>query len=142
MYKRQVVNIDLYPTFTELGGAGASASIDGRSLVPLLEGRRPASWRHAVLVEHHGPDIDPTDPDYQAKDAGNPPSYEAIRLDNSVYVEYADGEREYYDVAADPYELRNVYADLSPQRRAVLHGDLAALERCHGATACHRADSP
>ena len=135
-------NIDLAPTFEALAGLTPPSTIDGRSLVPLLEGRRPANWRHAVLVEHHGPDIDPTDPDYQAKDAGNPPSYEAIRLDNSVYVEYADGEREYYDVATDPYELRNVYADLSPQRRAVLHGDLAALERCHGATACHRADSP
>jgi N-acetylglucosamine-6-sulfatase len=135
-------NIDLAPTFEALAGLTPPSTIDGRSLVPLLAGGRPASWRHAVLVEHHGPDIDPTDPDYQAKDAGNPPSYEAIRLDNSVYVEYVDGEREYYDIAADPYELRNIYFDLSAQRRAVLHAELAALEHCHGAPACHRADSP
>jgi N-acetylglucosamine-6-sulfatase len=135
-------NIDLAPTFEKLAGLNPPSTIDGRSLVGFLDGHRPPSWRQAVLIEHDGPDIDVTDPDYQAKDAGNPPSYEAMRLDNSVYVEYVDGEREYYDIATDPYELRNIYADLSPQRQATLHAQLAALEQCHGATACHRADTP
>ena len=135
-------NIDLAPTFEALAGREPPSTIDGRSLVALLEGHRMPSWRKAVLIEHHGPDLYVTDPDYQAKDAGNPPSYEAIRFANSVYVEYVDGEREYYDIATDPYELRNIYTELSPQRRLVLHVQLAALEQCHGATACHRADQP
>jgi arylsulfatase A-like enzyme len=111
-------NVDLAPTFEALAGGTPPPSVDGRSLVPLLEGHRPASWRRAALVEHHGPDVDVGDPDYPMQESGNPPSYEAMRLTNAVYVEYVDGEREYYDVAVDPYELRNAYGDLSASRRA------------------------
>jgi N-acetylglucosamine-6-sulfatase len=135
-------NIDLAPTFEQLAGLKPSAATDGRSLVTLLDGHLPAKWRTAVLVEHRGPNLDPDDPDYQAKDAGNPPSYEAIRFANAVYVEYVDGEREYYDIATDSNELRNIYTALSPQRRTALHDQLTALKACHGAAACQRADSP
>jgi arylsulfatase A-like enzyme len=133
-------NIDLAPTFEELAGRTPAPSVDGRSLVPLLEGHVPADWRRAVLVEHHGPDVDPSDPDFPLPESGNPPSYEAIRLAHSVYVEYIDGEHEYYDVAADPFELRNAYVDLPPARRLALHRDVARLAHCHGAVSCHRAD--
>jgi N-acetylglucosamine-6-sulfatase len=133
-------NIDLAPTFERLAGLRPPSSVDGRSLVPLLEGHPPASWRNAVLVEHHGPDSDPEDPDYPAPNSGNPPSYEAMRLENALYVEYADGDREYYLTAFDPNELRNVYAELSPARKRTLHHQLAALERCHGTKSCNTAD--
>jgi len=133
-------NIDLAPTFEELAGNKPNPSVDGRSLVPLLEGRQPANWRKAVLVEHHGPDLNPDDPDFQPPAAGNPPTYEAIRLQHEVYVEYVDGEREYYDIADDPYELRNAYGDLTPDRVSELHSALTQLVACHGAAACHRAD--
>ena len=133
-------NVDLAPTFEELAGHPRSPSIDGRSLVPLLEGRRPADWRRAVLVEHRGPDIDVTDPDYPKPESGNPPSYEAMRLAHSLYVEYVDGEHEYYDIASDPYELRNAYRDLGPVTHATLHRQLMGLAHCHGTVECHRAD--
>ena len=71
-------------------------------------------WRAATLVEHHGPDQDQSDPDFQARASGNPASYEAIRTPNAVYVEYKNGDREYYDLVGDPYELDNTYAELSP----------------------------
>ena len=45
------------------------------------KGTAPADWRDAVLVEHHGPDVDVNDPDYPQPESGNPPSYEAMRLD-------------------------------------------------------------
>jgi arylsulfatase A-like enzyme len=57
-------NIDLNPTFTEIGGAATAANVDGRSLVPLLHGRPVAEWRKAALVEHHGHLTDASDPDF------------------------------------------------------------------------------
>jgi arylsulfatase A-like enzyme len=129
-------NIDLAPTFEQLAGARVPDAVDGHSLAPLLAGQGPGDWRNANLVEHHGPDRDQTDPDLPARNSGNPPSYEAIRTPNSVYVEYADGEREYYDTASDPYELRNLASQLPPAQAQSLHDTLAAGESCHGGSSC------
>jgi arylsulfatase A-like enzyme len=135
-------NIDLYPTFARLADAPVPASVDGRSLVPLLGKRLVASWRDAALVEHRGPDVAPNDPDAPQPGSGNPTTYEALRLPNSIYVEYADGEREYYDLRADPFELDNNSSQLAPSRLASLHSTLAALAGCHGGAACRRAAQP
>jgi len=40
-----VQNIDLAPTFETLGGAATPVTVDGHSLVPLLEGQSDAGWR-------------------------------------------------------------------------------------------------
>ena len=66
---------------------------DGASLAPLLEGQQPA-WRTGVLLQWAG--------------GGNVPAYNAIREAAWKYVELATGERELYDLSADPYELQNV----------------------------------
>ena len=112
------------------------ASVDGRSLVPLLSGQEVAPWRSLALVEHHGPHDDPADPDAPATHSGNPTAYEAIRSPTSLYVEYADGEREYHDLAADPDELHNRFSLLSGDEKASPHNKLAAIENCHGAVSC------
>jgi N-acetylglucosamine-6-sulfatase len=130
-----VQNTDLYPTFKSVAGIPVSAAVDGRSIVPALEGH-PKQERDAVLVEHHGPDLDPADPDRQGKGSGNPPSYEAIRTRDAVYVEYADGEREYYDIRHDPNQLTNIFDRLSAAERHRLSRTLHALETCKGKT-CH-----
>jgi arylsulfatase A-like enzyme len=140
-------NIDLCPTFSELGGAapgGAApieAPVDGRSLVALLRGEKVADWRSVALVEHHGPVRDPVDPDRPGLRSGNPTSYEAIRGATSVYVEYADGEAEYHDLAADPDELHNSVAALPADQRAALHAVLAATQKCRGAQDCAAAET-
>jgi len=43
-------NIDLAPTFEALTGAATPATVDGRSLIPLLSGQSDAGWRTASLV--------------------------------------------------------------------------------------------
>ncbi len=109
-------SIDLAPTFETLAGAGVPATTDGASMVPLWQGRPPpGDWRQAVLIEHHGPDATADDPDKPPPMSGNPPSYEAVRTANALYVEYADGEREYYDTRADPDQLAN-RASSAPHR--------------------------
>ncbi|HEY2181356.1 MAG TPA: sulfatase [Solirubrobacteraceae bacterium] len=139
MVNAMTENVDLCPSFEQLGGAPVSASTDGRSLVALLHGRRGLNWRKEILVEHHGKVLDAGDPDLPTRGAGNPPSYEAIRTRHSLYVEYATGEREYYNLRRDPFELDNLAASLAPARLQRLHRALAAIERCHGARQCWRA---
>ena len=86
--------VDLAPTFTELGGHAAPTEPDGRSLVPLLQGKALPAWRQIALVEHHGPPDDPADPDVEKHEKrsgdANPPNYEALRSDSYMYVEYSN----------------------------------------------------
>jgi arylsulfatase A-like enzyme len=139
--KEVVENVDLCPTFTELGGAAAPASIDGRSLVPLLRGEQVTGWRTLALVEHRGPHTDASDPDAPAARSGNPTTYEAIRGAASVYVEYADGEMEYHDLATDPHELHNAYLALPAEQRRSLHSAVEAMKSCRGAASCAQAEA-
>lgn len=127
-------NTDLCPTFEALGGVPMPATVDGRSLVPFFSGDTVQDTRDAVLVEHHGPDHAADDPDRPDRASGNPPSYEAVRTDHDVYVEYADGEREYYDVRKDPNELDNAIGRVPADRLDRLKAMLNRLEKCSGGT--------
>ncbi|HEX7292221.1 MAG TPA: sulfatase [Conexibacter sp.] len=135
-----VENTDLCPTFAELAGAPPPPNADGRSLVPLLhpdaDPAAAADWRDAVLVEHHGNVGGFGDPDAPPAGSGNPPSYEALRSREQLYVEYADGERELYDLASDPFQLRNLADEVPPERLAQLSARLAAMASCRGAAQC------
>jgi arylsulfatase A-like enzyme len=132
-----VENIDLCPTFAELAGTTAPAA-DGHSLVALLHGQTVTDWRNVALIEHHGPDLepmDPSDPDNEDKNV-TPNSYEAIRMASSVYVEYQDGETEYYDLATDPNELDNTASTLAPALMQQFHNTIKAIQGCQGAASC------
>jgi len=90
---RLVANIDLAPTLAEAAGVPLPGA-DGRSLVPLLEGR-PEPWRSALLIEHMR--------------GTNPiPTYCAVRTHRYLFVTYETGERELYDIGVDPFQLQNV----------------------------------
>jgi N-acetylglucosamine-6-sulfatase len=134
--KQLTSNIDLYPTFAKLGGSAVPSTVDGRSLVPLFRSKAPQGWRTAVLIEHHGPDRDVSDPDYPPPQSGNPPTYAAMRTPNAKYVEYVNGEIEYYNLKRDPFELRNIAHSLGSATRARLHERLGALVACKGAEQC------
>ncbi|HUI97789.1 MAG TPA: sulfatase [Xanthobacteraceae bacterium] len=133
-------NIDLCPTFAELAGMTPSSEIDGRSLVPLLHGQTLADWRAVALIEHHGPARDTADPDFPGPRSGNPPSYEALRSRSFLYVEYADGDKEYHDLASDPDELHNTFAALPQETKTALSTMLGAVEACRGGTSCRQAE--
>ncbi|MDQ3894067.1 MAG: sulfatase, partial [Actinomycetota bacterium] len=85
-----VANIDLTPTILDAANAKASRRIDGRSLLPLTRDRL-ADYGRDLLLETA--------------------AYSAIRTDRFKYVEYGTGERELYDLAADPYELVSRHDD-------------------------------
>jgi arylsulfatase A-like enzyme len=139
---RLAENTDLAPTFEDLTGTPVPASVDGRSLVPRLLGERGAHAPGAILIEHHGPSLAKDDPDRPGPASGNPPSYTAVRTADELYVEYTDGEREFYDLRTDPYELNNTIATLPPARLAQLQQILRSLRTCHGSPACSTAARP
>jgi N-acetylglucosamine-6-sulfatase len=143
-----VLNNDLAPTIAELAGALPQSPIDGRSLVPLLTGARPADWRKRFLVEH-----------WSSGDAVDVPSYAAVRTGpddlypNRLLVEYFGdpiGPRdvtalELYDVTADPQQMESRHADSSDAAKAelaVLHLLLQRLRSCGatGASLCGAAE--
>ena len=127
-------NVDLAPTFEAAGRAGRRRRrIDGRSLVPLLDGHRPGAAGGTRCSSSTTVPTSTSRSRLPEPESGNPPSYEAMRLEHAVYVEYVDGEREYYDVATDPYELRNAYADARARRGdASCTAMLMAARGCHG----------
>jgi N-acetylglucosamine-6-sulfatase len=135
-------NTDLRPTFQRLAGAPVGPNVEGRSLAAFLRGDRVRSWRKVTLIEHHGPNTSPSDPDAATPRQGNPPSYKALRFRNSLWVQYDDSKyrSEYYNLKKDPLERHNVAGKLSAKRRAALRALVARFEACGDAASCHAAD--
>ncbi len=136
------MNIDLHPTFLELAGLLPSATVDGRSLVPLLHGQ-PGPRRNIALVEHKQSAPSPDDPDMAEAKAGDPPTYVAMRMKDTMYVEYLDGSGEvgYYDMATDPHQLHNIAPHLGAARLKALHEAITANHACAGAAECGAAQA-
>ena len=127
-------NIDLCPTFETLAGLPVPATVDGHSLAALWQGKDPPDWRQAVLIEHHGPDDSPGDPDAQNNAEADPPSYEAVRTATALYVVYSDaGSRS----TTTPPRTRTSWT--TSQARAcplLFKHALYAMEHSHGSTSC------
>jgi N-acetylglucosamine-6-sulfatase len=151
-----VGNLDLAPTFAALAGAATPDFVDGRSLTPLLRsGSTPEHWRNAFLVEqeevHFNPAraqavqrrrvLEPLDMSEQSMATARQgiPAYSALRTRDYTYVVYSTGERELYDLRADPYELNNMITKADRSLMARLDAWLNAYKKCHGA-GCRVAD--
>ena len=95
------MNLDFAPTLLELASVSVPSGMQGRSLVPLLHGSRPADWRKDFFYEHHyGPN-------------SIPPS-EGIRTERWAYLRWLapnPESEELYDVQSDPLEQHNLAAD-------------------------------
>jgi len=119
-----VSQVDYAPTWLELAGAPVPASVDGRSLVPLLGTAlppAPADWRPDLLVEH-----------WETGDPFVIPNFFLLREPRRVYVEYVTGEVEWYDLAADPSQLESRHAQLPEAERKRLSERLKLLKNCRG----------
>jgi N-acetylglucosamine-6-sulfatase len=117
-----VINNDLAPTIAELAGASIPdpKEVDGSSFAPLLSSSPPSSWRTAFLEEGWRPQSPPV------------PTNKAVRTQGHMYVEYDTGERELYDLIADPYQEESIKQANAPQLYSTLGSRLNALKACSG----------
>jgi N-acetylglucosamine-6-sulfatase len=102
-YRELVILQDLAPTLVELAGGRPGLHIQGRTLLPLLGGRK-GGWRKSILIEYWAE---------QAYPWLVGMSYKAVRTDRYKYIRWVNrgknGELdEMYDLAKDPYEIDNV----------------------------------
>jgi arylsulfatase A-like enzyme len=114
-----VLNNDFAPTFAQLGRVPVPSFVDGRSFVPLLRSGPPApsNWRSAFLEE-------------AVANAVGRPAFKAVRTSQHLWVEYANGERELYDLAEDPYELQSLHQTASADLEQRLSSTLDRLRDC------------
>jgi arylsulfatase A-like enzyme len=131
--EQMALNIDLAPTVAELAGVSAPAFVDGRSLVPLLEGAPPATWRSAFLLEHWSGG---------RAHHRSAPNYAAVRTETHKYVEHDSGDEELYDLSSDPHELESLHASVNPALVESLKSRLEALKACAGQSCREAEDAP
>ena len=96
-----VMNLDFAQTFLEIAGEKQPDDMQGRSLVPVLEGKTPADWRKSVYYHYYEfPQPHHVHPHYGVRTE----RYKLIHF-------YTLNEWELYDLEKDPHEMRSVYAD-------------------------------
>jgi arylsulfatase A-like enzyme len=100
-----VSSIDIAPTVLDLAGVSIGNHVQGRSLVPLMQGDKRngklAPWRKSILVEfytYENPMPWLVDMDYRA-----------VRTATHKYIHWIKhpNEAELYDLISDPYENNN-----------------------------------
>jgi arylsulfatase A-like enzyme len=111
-----VLNIDLAPTLIDLAGLPVPEAMQGKSWKPLLEGK-PGEWRKAFFYEY-----------FREKNFGAPTVF-AVRTETAKLIKYLghDEWTELFDLAADPYETKNLAMD--PGKKELLDTMLTEFDR-------------
>lgn len=95
-----VQNIDHAPTLLSAAGVDVPATMQGESMLPLLEGKPDAPQRDAIYYHYY---------EYAEHKV---PSHYGVRTNRYKLMYFDDrGEFEMYDLQKDPQELRSVFDD-------------------------------
>jgi arylsulfatase A-like enzyme len=120
-----VANIDVAPTLLELAGAEPCVradrcrTLDGRSLMPLIDGKGRFPETRGIALERSSCD------------------FRGVRWDEKLYISYSvagtsgcvPGEAEMYDVRADPFQLHDLLPTASGSPNDELRRKLARKMR-------------
>ncbi len=111
-----VLNLDIMPTILDLAGVKIPDALQGKSMMPLLEGRS-VPWRKDWLYEY-----------YEYPGAENVKPCRGVRNTRYKYIHYFLDAQEYefYDLATDPDEVHNLYGD--PKYSGLIAKHAARLE--------------
>ena len=94
-----VQNLDYAETFLEMAGAPVPADMQGQSLVPLLRGETPGTWRKSIYYHY-----------YEYPSVHMVPRHYGVRTSTHKLIRfYQFDEWEFYDLENDPDELVNQY---------------------------------
>ncbi len=111
-----VQNLDFAETFLQIAGVEIPAAMQGRSLVPLLEGQPPDEWRQAIYYQY-----------FEYPGAHMVRRHYGVRTDRYKLIHYYEiDEWELFDLDTDPQELHSVSDD--PSYAATKLELLATLE--------------
>ncbi len=138
-----VGNIDLAPTLAEIAAVAIPDFVDGRSFLPLLQNPQ-SPWREAFLIERRR--LEEQSIRQAAYTRLTPEELDrfgvlhGLRTADLAYVEYGNGERELYDLQADPSQLDNLIDEADADLVATLAQRLAALAAC-AAERCRRLEN-
>ena len=126
MFGLRSVNNDLAPTIANLAGATIPEpkDVDGSSFAPLVTSSPPSSWRTAFLEEGW----------YPEGGGFKVPTHKSVHTQDHMLTKYVDtGERELYDLNADPYQLQSKPQAGNEQLYSSLQTRVDALRICSGA---------
>ena len=112
-----IQNIDYAPTFLDIAGLDIPGDMQGRSLVPLFDGKPPADWRDSIYYH------------YYHSGAYNLPKIEGVRGQRYKLIRYYGHEKldfgeqwELFDLKKDPKELKSEYdnPEYAPVRKRMM----------------------
>jgi arylsulfatase A-like enzyme len=112
-----VMNLDFAETFLDCAGLPTPPDMQGRSMVPILEGRAPADWRKSIYYRYY----EFPGPHSVHKQLG-------VRTDRYKLIHFNElDEWELFDLQKDPRELHSVYGN--PAYKDVVAEMKAELQR-------------
>ncbi|MDA1045115.1 MAG: sulfatase, partial [Verrucomicrobia bacterium] len=101
-----VQNIDFAETFLELAGSPIPSNMQGRSIVPLLEGKTPEDWRKSLYYHYYEYPVVHSVRRHEGVFDGR---YKLIRFYGQ---DVPSGEEwELFDLENDPNEMNSVYSN-------------------------------
>ncbi len=113
-----VANIDLAPTFLDLAGLPIPASMQGRSLAPLLRGETPGDWRTSVYYRYYH---DPGD--------HNTAAHLGVRTATHKLIYFwKKNAYEMFDLTKDPTEQHNLLFDAAEAKQPEIAAKFAELK--------------
>ena len=103
--------IDTTPTILEWLGLPIPRQVDGRSLLPFVEGEAPADWRTEVHYEYDFRDLHYSKPESSLGVPMDKCGLAVVQDENYKYVHFAALPPLFFDLKADPGQFVNRAAD-------------------------------